>query len=71
MVVGVQCHIISQQTNSKQEEQKDQACFQGFTKLPPGDWWLLFHGRTPFLSLSPYFLISNNNYRAKAVYSAK
>lgn len=26
-----------------------------FTPLPPGDWWLLFHGRT--LSLSPYFLI--------------
>ncbi len=55
-VVGGQCHIISQQTNSKQEEQKDQACFQGFAKLPPGDWWLLFHGRTRFLS-PPYFLI--------------
>lgn len=37
MVVGGLCHIISQQTNSKQEELKDQACFQGFAKLPPGD----------------------------------
>lgn len=39
--VGWGCHIISQQTNSKQEEEKkkktDQACFQGFAKLPHGD----------------------------------
>lgn len=52
--VGGRCHIISQQTNSKQEEQREQACFQSFAKLPPGDWWLLFHGRT--FSLLPYFL---------------
>lgn len=26
-----------------------------FAKLPHGDWWLLFHGRT--FSLLPYFLI--------------
>lgn len=65
--VGGQCHIISQQTSSKQEEQKHQACFQGSAKLPPGDWWLLFYGETSFLSLSRSFLPhSNNNHRAEA-----
>lgn len=53
LVVGGQCHIISQQTNSKQEEEWDQACFQDFAKVPPGDCRLLFHSWT----LSSYFLI--------------
>lgn len=57
LVDNEQCPSISQQTNYKQEEQKDQACFQGFGKLPPGDWWLLFHGRNCRLALPlfPHF----------------
>lgn len=72
--VGWGCHIISQQTNSKQEEEKktDQACFQGFAKLPHGDWWVLLHDTTRFFALSPnHFLISINNPRAKTVHSAE
>lgn len=42
--VGGQNDIISQQTNSKQEELWDQSGFQGFAELNSGDCSLLSHG---------------------------
>lgn len=56
MVVGGQCHIISQQTNSKQEEHKDQACFQDFANFLLGTDGCCSMAGLAF-SLPPDFLI--------------
>lgn len=64
--VGGQRHIISQQTSYKQEGEKDPAS-RVSAKLPPGDCRLLFHGLDSLLLL-PH---SNNNHKARTVYSGK